>query len=375
MKFGSGALLSWSILLVGCGGPHPKPKTESPAPPTPNEKTSGLSPAILDKCKNATVLVGNFQDGKIFSSGSGFVAGDGKTIYTNKHVVTGSDDTVDDCKLVFFPGTSRVRVVNVKANQITVYSEAKRSDPEYYKHDVAKIRLEAQVSDPLDTGDLALVRETQDSWALGFPNGLSIRTESSELPSVTVHSMKVERIEKKEDKTLVLQFGGSATFGNSGGPVVNSSGEVIGIIQALGDSRSSIIYGVPIWVAKDIGSAQQAKDDFLKPISGSIGGKPDHSKETERITSNGVSALSTVYLTESDLQGKSGITLTLLRNEPFARRGYRFSRSELRSAFNSFDWYHPRTKNLEAVEADFNSREKHNIDLISRYQKANGLDW
>lgn len=71
----------------------------------------------------------------------------------------------------------------------------------------------------------------------------------------------------------------------------------------------------------------------------------------------------------------SAVSLTILRNKPFARRGYRLSRSELRSAFESSNWYHARTRNLSAVESDFNSKERHNINLIREYQTEHGLDW
>ena len=379
MRFKSLISIGTVVLVAGCGAPKLASTAGNNSPSSGQILgSSELDIKVLEKCKNATVLIGNFQGGEFQGSGSGFVAGDGKTIYTNKHVVTGTDDTVDDCKLVFFPGTSHSRVVNVKASQITVYQDAKREDKDYFKHDVAQIRIEAQVSDPLDTGDLSAVRETQDTWALGFPNGLNIRTDTAELPSVTVHSLKVERIERKEDKTVVLQFGGSPTYGNSGGPVVNSKGDVIGIIQALGDSRSSIIYGVPIWVAREIGSAQKAKDDFLMPMTNDKSGSKAPSKARDigqYITSSGTSLLANLNLAPSDLYGFSAKALTILRNEPFARRGYRFSRSELREAFSNFSWYRPRTSDLSAIESDFNSRERHNVTLISDYQKANGLEW
>ena len=87
-----------------------------------------LSPSILEQCKQKTVLIGNFENGELFSTGSGFIAEDGKTIFSNKHVVTGSDDEVDDCKIVFSPGTPNARIENISKDQIQVYENAKRGE-------------------------------------------------------------------------------------------------------------------------------------------------------------------------------------------------------------------------------------------------------
>jgi hypothetical protein len=373
-------------LSLGCGQ-----KSEVIAPTLKPTDTKGsvapseLDIATLDKCKKATVIVGNFENGKIHSFGTGFVAEDGKSVFTNKHVVTGSDNAVDACKLVFYPGTPQARVVQVSADKISTYADAKPSDKDFDSRDVARVRLGAVVAEPLEKAEMEAVHETQNCWAVGYPNGIDVRLGSASLPSPTVHSLKLERIESKDGKIFVLQLGGSPTHGNSGGPVVDSLGRVMGIVQAKGDAVAPIIYAIPFNIAQMLGADETAKQEFLAPISTKEKqtgvAQADRSKEseeprkTETISVRGPGLLESHMLSLEELEEMSPSQLTLLRNQPFARRGYRFSRAAIRNAFKEFDWYTIRTSNLSAVERNLSSMERTNIDRIRVFQNATGKTW
>lgn len=72
------------------------------------------------------------------------------------------------------------------------------------------------------------------------------------------------------------------------------------------------------------------------------------------------------YLHRNDLAGYENITLTIIRNGIFARRGRMFQRLELQNYFNNRPWYHPR--------ADFSPRwlsriERRNANFIAAYQE------
>ena len=56
-------------------------------------------------------------------------------------------------------------------------------------------------------------------------------------------------------------------------------------------------------------------------------------------------------------------TLSLIRNEIFARHGYVFKKEEYRNYFNSMPWYTPNPSFSGSVN-DLNSIEKYNVELI-----------
>lgn len=80
-------------------------------------------------------------------------------------------------------------------------------------------------------------------------------------------------------------------------------------------------------------------------------------------------------LTDADLDGLDARTLTMMRNEPFARRGYIFKRADLRAAFSAYDWYSPATSDLNAIQKTMSANEKVNVDVIRRYQERTGRKW
>jgi hypothetical protein len=322
---------------------------------------------------------------KGYSFGTGFVAEDGKSVFTNKHVVTGSDNEVDECKLVFFPGTPQARVVQVSSDRIFTYKDTKPSDKDFDSRDVARLRLGAVVAEPLEKAEMANVHETQNCWALGYPNGIDVRLGSASLPTPTIHSLKLERVESKDGEIFVLQLGGSPTHGNSGGPVVDSQGRVIGIVQAKGDAVAPIIYAIPFNIAQKLGADETAKQEFLAPISpksGELKGtetdrspEAEPSSKSETILAKGPATLGVSLISIEEMDELTPFQLTILRNQPFARRGYRFSRSAIRSACKEFEWYSVRTSNMDAVEQDLSSMERTNVERIRVYQQSTGKTW
>lgn len=382
-------LVGGVFLVTGCAKPRTAPAPETKVSKAPDD-SSRLAPDVLTRCKDATVLIGDFEGGKLVSTGSGVVLSDGRTVVTNRHVVVGDDGEPDALKLVFFPGTDHARIVRVGADAVSLLS---RGDDD--KDDVAAIRLRAQIAPPLDLAADDEANETDPVWSLGFPNGLDIRRGDSEggsgeMPTPTVHAMRIERVERKRGETRVLQLGGSVTYGDSGGPVVSRAGRVLGVAQALADGRSSIVYAVPgaairrvVALAKGGGKSDVSEFvadlDAPKP-KGPEGDEPPPKPKAPEATDPGPTDATSPVLTgsdldESDLESLSPVALTVLRNDPFARRGYIFKRVALRKLFSDEPWYVPRTHNLAAVERRFTRRERRNVDLISAYQKAAGKTW
>jgi GTP-binding protein EngB required for normal cell division len=74
-------------------------------------------------------------------------------------------------------------------------------------------------------------------------------------------------------------------------------------------------------------------------------------------------------VTDSMMASRPDWELTILRNEPFARRGYIFHRDDLKSFFTACSWYHPCEGNQDTIYRSFTPLEKKNVNLIIEYQK------
>ena len=64
--------------------------------------------------------------------------------------------------------------------------------------------------------------------------------------------------------------------------------------------------------------------------------------------------------------------LDLLRNEPYARHGYKFERKDLAAYFASQPWYKPTLGNQFFAFEAFTPTEKYNVEFILRFQRDRG---
>jgi len=221
----------------------------------PSKPVDGkISPDAVKSAKEATVLVA-FQSGNKFSTGSGFVAGDGRTVVTNRHVVVDDNDRIMPCIIIFHCGTDRQVKVQVAADSIRLAPQS--TGKEDFSDDLAVITLDQPIVPALPLGRSEELVEPDTVYAIGFPLGLQTLTLNDQLPSVSVKALSVERAQTGKvngtDATTVLQLGGTVTHGNSGGPVVNNKGEVVGVISR-GAEGTGMSYAIP--------------NAFVKPLLG-----------------------------------------------------------------------------------------------------------
>ncbi len=78
-------------------------------------------------------------------------------------------------------------------------------------------------------------------------------------------------------------------------------------------------------------------------------------------------------LTVEDLKGKTPAELDIMRNEPYAQKGYIFKRKILADYFNKQTWYKPTIKEHSKAFSLLSAGEKYEAHLILEYQNRNGL--
>ncbi|MBI5199100.1 MAG: DegQ family serine endoprotease, partial [Nitrospirae bacterium] len=165
-------------------------------------------------------------DIKTQSLGSGFIISKDGYIITNNHVV----EKAEDIKVTLFDETEYTAKIIGK-------------DP---KTDIALIKIDAGRelptvrlgdSDKLEVGDWVV--------AVGNPQGLS--------HTVTAGIVSAKgRVLGAGPYDDFIQTDASINFGNSGGPLFNTEGEVVGINTAMLSSAQGIGFAIPINMAKEI---------------------------------------------------------------------------------------------------------------------------
>jgi serine protease DegQ len=148
------------------------------------------------------------------STGSGVVIDDQGDILTNLHVIHSTDRWV----VTFFDGTkSEATVVNVQ--------------PE---NDLAVIRTKTQPDDlkPATLASTAGLLPGDTVVAVGFPFGIGPSVSSGVVAGL---KREFDDPSEKDKPTLtnLIQFTAPVNPGNSGGPLVNRDGEVVGIVTAI----------------------------------------------------------------------------------------------------------------------------------------------
>ena len=198
------------------------------APPAPAD--DALPAEVVAGVKRASVFVRMDGDGW-GGSGSGFVvaaADDTLLVATNHHVAVPTPPA--DAKspkpaalsVVFDSGTKTEKAYN----SVSVVA----SDPD---RDLAVLKVTGvkPAPRPLPLAGAA-VTETTTVYPFGFPFGKALSADAGS-PAITVGKASVSSLRNGPDGELaVIQIDGNLNPGNSGGPVVDSKGRLVGVARA-----------------------------------------------------------------------------------------------------------------------------------------------
>jgi S1-C subfamily serine protease len=244
---GIGAVALWLFLGANHTNPTHSPLAADPASKTLEAAKSDAALAVrdLEGLKAATVFV-KVKAGPVRATGSGFllrVEGDTAYVVTNEHVIhpkqpavaRGGEATSPEVTLVFHSGTQQEQ---------SYRADVAAADPE---QDLAVLQMSgvAHLPRPLDVGEPARLTETLPVTVLGFPFGEMVERRAGN-PSITVSKGSVSSIRRNDHGQVVaVQIDGALNPGNSGGPVVDAEGRLVGVAVATLRGAHNIGFAVP----------------------------------------------------------------------------------------------------------------------------------
>ena len=209
--------------------------------------------------------------------GSGFIVTTDGYIVTNAHVIDGS---TGDIKVQ----TNDEKVYNAKV----IYEDT--------SIDLAVLKIDASGLSAVSLGDSDQVKVGQTAIAIGNPLSLEYqRTVTSGIVSALNRTLVSDNQIVAEN---LIQTDATINSGNSGGPLCNANGEVIGINTYKASQGEGIGFAIPINIAKPIINKIVSSGSF-KPIV---------------IGVSGYDAEQAYYLSQSEVSFDKGIYIAGVSN-------------------------------------------------------------
>src|ERR1700722_5360764 len=216
------------------------PLTEPPAVPIEDQALlDAYSRAVIDVVERVGPAVVRIdlkaKDGRAGGgTGSGVIVAPDGLVLTNSHVVNGQGS--NDRSGRSSGGAPQVTVATVDGRSLT--AQVVGDDPDT---DLALLRIDAPVTLPAASlGNSKLLKRGQLVIAIGNPLGFE-STVTTGVVSALGRSLRARSGRLIDD---VIQTDAALNPGNSGGPLVSSRGEVIGINTAVIMGAQGICFAV-----------------------------------------------------------------------------------------------------------------------------------
>lgn len=216
------------------------------------DKVSGSVVSIVTSMKISSYFGGSYDSS---AAGTGVIVSDSGYILTNKHVVDGATS------------------ISVVLDDGTIYEDAKVAavDP---LNDIAFVKIEGATGLKVATlGDSKTISVGQQVIAIGNALGEYQNTVTSGIVSGTGRSLTATDSTGSMSERLsdMIQTDAAINSGNSGGPLVNAAGEVIGINTATSSSAENVGFAIPISSVKGMLSQLVEKGEAARAYVGTYG--------------------------------------------------------------------------------------------------------
>ena len=239
-----GGVVSWKVLDNNNSTPEAtsKPISAGTSGSSISSNTGSSNDIYSLGCKQAVGITTEVTTTNWFGqtsssavSGSGFVVTTDGYIVTNYHVIEAAYQRNYKVSVMFYDGkTYDATIVGVEE-----------------ENDVAVLKIDATGLTPVEVGDSESIQVGEEVYAIGNPLGELAFTMT------TGHVSALDRkITTNESASAInmFQFDAAVNSGNSGGPLYNAEGKVIGIVTAKYSSTGveGLSFAIPINDAIDI---------------------------------------------------------------------------------------------------------------------------
>jgi hypothetical protein len=190
----------------------------------------GLSENVLNEIKGATLFI-KVNGGYWRASGTGFLfktEGQIGYVATNAHVVERPTE-------VHSEGRVTISAIINSGNPSTEVSAPANIVALDHDADLAVLKIQStHLPNPIRRFSSQTIRETMPLYIFGFPFGqdLQLSTAAGQNPAVTVGKGTISSIRVLSKDSKMYQIQGDLNPGNSGGPVVELDGALVGIAEA-----------------------------------------------------------------------------------------------------------------------------------------------
>ncbi len=230
-----------------------------------------LKPDAIQRIKRATALV-EVSAAKVNATGSGFCVDKSGLFITNAHVVEMPAGLQATIHLVLDIGLDTRRSLEAKVL---------RHDD---RMDLALLQVDARNGPELtalELGNEAPLKELVNVFTFGYPFGRSTAVGKAEYPDVTVLGSRITSLQRTRGRLQEIQFDNQLNPGNSGGPVLDASGKVVGVAVAT-VRAASLNMAIPVNTLADFLTAPGLEcdpppvvsDDRDKPVTWKIQVQP-----------------------------------------------------------------------------------------------------
>lgn len=215
------------------------------------DASSKVSDAVVSITLKKTVTDVFGQVYQAQGAGSGFIITSDGLILTNKHVVS---DTAAQYAVVMKDG---------KTYDATVQS----LDP---TNDLAVVKIDARNLPVVELGDSDQLKVGQ--WVVAIGNALGKFQNTVTQGVISAKDRKIQASDQsgqsQETLSNLLQTDAAINSGNSGGPLVNLAGQVVGINTAVAADAQGIGFAIPINSAKSAIDSIKKTGRIVRPYLG-----------------------------------------------------------------------------------------------------------
>jgi len=261
----------------------------SPAPTASDDSLlDAYSKAVVHAADEVGPSVVNIEvrkrNGQRAGSGSGFIITHDGFVLTNSHVVHGAD---------------KIEVILADGRRPDAHLVGEDPDT-----DLAVIRVYAPQLRPVRLGESKNIRVGQVAIAIGNPYGFQSSVTAG-VVSALGRSFRANTGRLMDD---ILQTDAALNPGNSGGPLVNSRGEVIGVNTAVILPAQGICFAIGIDTAKHV-AAWLIKDGKIRRSYIGVGGQnvPIHRRLVRHFQLSAPTGVLVISLTQGGPAERAGL--------------------------------------------------------------------